>query len=110
MPSATLPDTDGKKPKILGEVRKEVLVNCISAMASLPSIFCRIFGKDFAEYHLIFDEEKSPSRCQVTKPLSSVDVTLGKGSLFVECLLYQHSAKKLSMGLFASFFAEYQLD
>jgi hypothetical protein len=38
--------------------------------------------------------------------LPSATVTLGKGSLFVECLLYWHSAKKHPVGTFASSFAE----
>jgi hypothetical protein len=53
------------------------------------------------------DKEKSSSLLQVSEPLPSATVTLGKGSLFAECLLYRHSTKKLPVGPFVSSFAEY---
>jgi hypothetical protein len=53
---------------------KERSANCTSAIASLPSTFCRALGKEFAECHLTLGKEKSPSRRQVTvtDPLPSV--------------------------------------
>ena len=53
---------------------KERSANCTSATASLPSTFCRAFGKEFAECHLVLGKEKSTSRRQVTvtDPLPSV--------------------------------------
>jgi hypothetical protein len=69
---------------------KEGSANCTSATASLPSTFYQALGKDFAECHQLLDKEKSPSRRPVTatEPVLSVHrVTLGKGSLFVECPL-----------------------
>jgi hypothetical protein len=53
---------------------KEVLLNCTSATACLPSTFYQTFGKDFIKCRLIFSKEKSPSRQQVTvtETLSSV--------------------------------------
>jgi hypothetical protein len=41
-----------------------------------------------------------------TETLPSVTMTLGKGSLFIECPLYWHSAKKHPVDAFASSFAE----
>jgi hypothetical protein len=70
---------------------KEALVNCTSAIASLPSTFYRALDKDFAECHLVLGKEMLSSRRQVTmtKPVpSNHRVTLSKGSLFVECPLY----------------------
>jgi hypothetical protein len=57
---------------------------------------------------MVLGKEKLPSQRQVivTETLLSSTVTLGKGSLFTECLLYRPSAKKLPVDLFASSFAE----
>jgi hypothetical protein len=67
---------------------KENSTNCTSAMASLASTFYRTLGKDFAECQLVLGKEKSPSWHQITATesvLSAHRVTIGKGSLFVEC-------------------------
>jgi hypothetical protein len=87
---------------------KKVSVNCTSATTSLSSTFCQALDKVFVECHLVLDKEKSPSHCQVTatETVPSAMVTLNKGSLFFECLLYWRSAKKLPVGPFASSFAE----
>jgi hypothetical protein len=81
-------------------------------MTCLSSTFCRALNKDFVEYHLVIDTEKSSSLRQetVTDTLLSATVTLDKDSLFAECLLYQPSTKKPPVGPFASSFAECQLD
>jgi hypothetical protein len=92
--------------KTLGEgfvecdTRQESSTNCTSATTYLPSTFSRA---------LVLDKEKSSSRRQVTatESVSSAhSVTLGKGSLFGECPLYRHSAKKLPIGPFTMSFAE----
>jgi hypothetical protein len=69
---------------------KEVSVNRTSTTTSLPSTFCRTLDKDFAECQSVLGKEKTSSRCQVTatQTVPSTTVTLGKGSLFAECLLY----------------------
>jgi hypothetical protein len=41
-----------------------------------------------------------------TETVPSATETLGKGSLFAECLLYLHSAKKLPVGPFVSSFTD----
>jgi hypothetical protein len=83
-------------------------MNYTSATTSLSNTFCRARGKNFAECQEALDKEKSTSRRHVTtmETLPSATVTLVKGSLFVECLLYWHSAKKHPVGTFASSFAE----
>jgi hypothetical protein len=73
-------------------------MNCTSAMASLPTTL-----------PLGISKEMTPSRRLVTatEPMPSAHrVTLDKGSLFVECPLYLHSAKKLSVDPFTSLFVE----
>jgi hypothetical protein len=69
---------------------KEVSMTYTSAMASLSSTFCRALGKDFAEFHSILDKKKTLSQRQVTvtETVPSATVTLGKASLFAECLQY----------------------
>jgi hypothetical protein len=83
----------------LKTVGKKISLNCTSTMTCLSNTFVG---------HLVIDKEKSLSRRQatVTDTLLSATVTLDKGYLFVECLLYQPSSRKPPVGPFASSFAE----
>jgi hypothetical protein len=61
----------------------------------------------FAECYSVLGKEKPSSRYQVTEYVPSAHrVTLDKGSLFAECPLYWHSAKKLPVGPFTNSVAE----
>jgi hypothetical protein len=64
---------------------KEGSANSTSAKPSLPNIFSRALGTDFAECQGVLDKEKSPSQSRGD----------GDGA-FAECLRW-HSAKKLTL-------------
>jgi hypothetical protein len=74
----------------------------------LMSTFYRVLGKSFVECHSVLGKEKSSSRREGDGDgaYAKCHEILDKDSLFAECLLYWHSAKKLPMGLYASSFAE----
>jgi hypothetical protein len=87
--------------------RTYCFAECNTRQKSIGELY---IGNDFfAEYFLSVTrqrlcraslssrQENLSSRCQVMvmEPLPRAVVTLGKGSLFAECLLYRHLAKKL---------------
>jgi hypothetical protein len=90
MKYSTKPGKHSFKDLLSVTLDKEVSMNCTSATDSLPITFYRALGTDFAECQSILGKKKSLSRRQVTatETVTSATVTLVKGSLFAEFLLY----------------------